>query len=182
LPHFGRRFFTGSRSRLPARRAVLRSRHPDLLAPPGITRSPLARFLFVSSDAGTRELLRRAFAQFAVIAEECDSTVEAFAHLARHYTGVVLDCVDVELALQLIAGIRHVSEDDPTAIIALLPADAPVQAALTLGTIVALNRPLQQGRLELSLQLGFGLTAPSKKVMAAKRKGHIFPRPLLSHK
>jgi DNA-binding response OmpR family regulator len=151
------------------------------------------RFLIASADAGTREFLRRAFAKFAVEAEECEGATEAFAQLHRRYDGVVLDCEDVELAVQLVSGIRSnnaVGEGTPTSVIALLPGEAPLHPVLSAGAVLALHKPLR--RLEplvAGMRMCFRLTPaaekpPAKPATGAKEQGRaaVAARPEVSRK
>jgi DNA-binding response OmpR family regulator len=148
------------------------------------------RFLIASADAGTREFVRRAFAKFAVEAEECEGAMEAFANLERRYDGVVLDCEDVELAVQLVAGIRSsAGSEGPTSVIALLPAEAPLHTVLSAGAVLALHKPLR--RLEplvAGMRIGFRLTPTAEKApeakpaTATKEEGRTPARPKASRK
>jgi DNA-binding response OmpR family regulator len=141
------------------------------------------RFLIASADPGTRELVRRAFAQFALEAETCEGAADAFALLHRRYEGVVLDCEDPELAVQLIAGVRQKAEGaGNTAVIALLPPDTPVQQVLTAGATVALHHPLRLERLMLSLRVALRLATPNEKAAAAKEEGRALARPQTSRR
>jgi DNA-binding response OmpR family regulator len=124
------------------------------------------KFLIASADESTRAQLRRAFGQFDVAPEECAGAVEAFAQLHRGYAGVILDCEDVELSLQLLAGVR--SQEHNTPIIALLPPGSAVKEALTAGASVAICKPVRLDHLATSLRLSFRLQKPSERAAAAK--------------
>ena len=126
----------------------------------------MPKFLIASADESTRAQLRRAFAQFAIQPEECNGAVEAFASLHRGYEGVVLDCEDVELSLQLLAGVR--GSGQPTPVIALLPPGSAVKAALTAGATVAICKPMRLDHLATSLRVSFRLQRPSERAAAAK--------------
>ncbi len=126
----------------------------------------MPKFLIASADEGTRTQLRRAFGQFAVEPEECAGAVEAFAQLHRGYEGVILDCEDVELSLQLLAGVR--SQENHTPIIALLPPGSAVKAALAAGASVAKCKPMRLDHLATSLRVSFRLQRPSERAAAAK--------------
>lgn len=128
------------------------------------------RFLVASADAGTRESVRRAFAEFAVQPEECDGAMEAFASLSRRYDGVVVDCEDVDLALQLLAGIRSDPDRAATSVIALLPADIPVQQALSAGANFALHKPVRQENMTKGLRVSFRLLRPKERQAKDKEK------------
>jgi DNA-binding response OmpR family regulator len=151
------------------------------------------RFLIASADAGTREFVRRAFAKFAVEAEECEGAMEAFAHLDRRYDGVVLDCEDVELAVQLVGGIRssNAGSEGTTSVIALLPGEAALHTVLSAGAVLALHKPLR--RLEplvAGMRICFRLTPAAEKPAAAKpataakakEEGRARARPAVSRK
>gem|GEM_PF-6205850 len=140
------------------------------------------KFLIASADAGTREIVCRAFAQFDLEAELCEGVAEAFTHLHRRYTGVVVDCEDAELAMQLIAGLRHHSEGEPTAILALLPPNTPAHQVLASGATIVLHHPLRLDRLTLSLRVALRLTTPDEKAAAAKAAGRAAARPELSRR
>jgi DNA-binding response OmpR family regulator len=128
------------------------------------------RFLIASADEGTRLQVRRAFNQFDVEPEECAGAMEAFASLHRGYEGVVLDCEDVELSLQLLAGVRSGSEHNDTSIIALLPAGTPVKEALNAGANLAVYKPVRSDHLATSLRVSFRLARPSERERSAPIK------------
>src|SRR3954471_23735147 len=129
------------------------------------------KFLVVSADPATREMVLRAFSKFSVEAEICESAADAFEHLNRRYDGVVLDCEDVELALQLFAGVRQKAEGEGhTALIALLPPDTPVQQILAGGATLALHHPLRLDRLTLSLRVALRLTTTNEKAAAVRQE------------
>jgi len=127
------------------------------------------KFLIASADSGTRALVKRAFAQFGVEPEECESTAEAFALLARNYEGVIVDFDDVDLALQLVTGLRS-NADNHACVIALLPPEVPVKQALGAGANVALNKPLRIDHLGRSLRVTFRLTTAAEKAAASKQE------------
>jgi DNA-binding response OmpR family regulator len=128
------------------------------------------RFLVASADSSTRALVKRAFTQFAVEPEECEGTMEAFASLHKSYDGVVVDFEDVDLALQLIAGIRSKENGAACCIIALLASDTPVKQALSGGANIALNKPLRIDHLARSLRVSFRFTTAAEKAQAAKQE------------
>ncbi len=97
--------------------------------------------------------------------------MEAFAQMHRGYAGVILDCEDVELSLQLLAGIR--SQENHTPIIALLPPGSAVKAALTAGASVAICKPIRLDHLATSLRVSFRLQKPSERAAAAKASAVI---------
>src|SRR4051812_47860300 len=53
--------------------------------------SQVPRFLVASTDLPTRALVKRAFAQFNIEAEECEGSMEAFASLHKKYDGIIVD-------------------------------------------------------------------------------------------
>jgi DNA-binding response OmpR family regulator len=116
------------------------------------------KFLLASTDDATRALVRRAFSEFAIEPEECAGVMEAFSQVpGRHYDGVVLDCEDVDLALQLLTGLRAEDAAERTNVIALLPTEVPLTQALVAGAKLALHKPLKVERVSLSLRVSFGL-------------------------
>jgi DNA-binding response OmpR family regulator len=121
-----------------------------------------SRFLVSSADADTRALLKRAFAQFSVVPEECAGTVEALALLKRNYDGVIVDFDDTDLALQLVAGIRT-HHENATVVVALLPQELPVKQALSAGAHLALNKPLRIDHISRGLRVSFRLSRPSER-------------------
>lgn len=123
------------------------------------------RFLVASADAGTRALLKRAFSQFAVVPDECEGTMEAFSLVQRQFEGVVVDFDDVDLATQLVAGIRA-HHENATVVVALLPQDVPVKQALSAGAHLALNKPLRIDHLTRSLRVSFRLSRPNERAQA----------------
>jgi DNA-binding response OmpR family regulator len=126
------------------------------------------KFLVASADAGTRDLVRRAFSNYSIEAEECLGAMEAFAHLERRYDGVVLDCEDVELAIQLLTGLKGNSQAENMRVIALLPAETPVQQVLSAGAAFAIHKPVRVDRLATILRICFHLTTRSEKATAAR--------------
>jgi DNA-binding response OmpR family regulator len=134
------------------------------------------KHLVASGDAEVRELARRAFSEFAIEPEFCDGEVEAFALLHRRYDGIVLDCVDVELTLQLLAGVRAQEDRSGTGMIALLPGEVTVQQALAAGASVALHKPFRLQHLSNSISFCFRI--PRVDARAQKEKGRgVAPQP-----
>jgi DNA-binding response OmpR family regulator len=141
--------------------------------------SQVPRFLVASTDLPTRALVKRAFAQFNIEAEECEGSMEAFASLHKKYDGIIVDFEDVELALQLVAGIRSNSDNgNSTCVIALLPPEIPVKQALSAGANIALNKPLRIDHLARSLRVSFRLTTAAEKQQAAKAESRESGVPL----
>jgi hypothetical protein len=90
--------------------------------------------------------------------------MEAFARLERRFEGVIVDCDDnVELAMQLVAGIRGHAESEGTRVIALLPSSVPVKQALSAGAYIAMNKPLRIDHLARSLRVSFHLVPRSER-------------------
>ena len=123
------------------------------------------RFLVASTDADTRALLKRAFAQFSVVPEECAGALEAFSMVERKYEGIIVDFEDVDLASQLVSGIRT-HHENATVVMAILPQDVPVKQALTAGAHLALNKPLRIDHLTRSLRVSFRLARPNERAAA----------------
>jgi DNA-binding response OmpR family regulator len=124
------------------------------------------RFLIASTDDATRALLRRAFSEFAIEPEECAGVMEAFAKVDRRYEGVVLDCEDVDLALQLLNGVQAKDAAERVSVIALLASEVPLTQALAAGAKLALHKPLKVERISLSLRVSFGLMRIKDRVAA----------------
>lgn len=126
------------------------------------------KFLIASTDDATRALVRRAFSEFAIEPEECAGVMEAFSHVPnRRYEGVVLDCDDVDLALQLLTGMQAKDAAERTNVIALLPSEVPLTQALVAGAKLALHKPLKVERISLSLRVSFGLVRKEKEKVRA---------------
>ncbi|MBI2678902.1 MAG: response regulator transcription factor [Candidatus Koribacter versatilis] len=141
------------------------------------------RYLIASADAGTLDVVRRAFAKFAVEAEVCEGAAEAFARLNRRYDGVVLDCEDVELAIQLVSGMRSTASENPPGVIALLPGESPLHPVLSAGAVLALHKPLR--RLEpliAGMRICFRLTTPGEKAAAAREDARTISQPAPSRR
>jgi DNA-binding response OmpR family regulator len=128
------------------------------------------RFLVISADAGTHEVVRRAFAKFGAEVEVCHGAAEGFARLERRYDGIVLDCEhDLELGMQLITGLRHKNDGEAhTPLIALLPPHAAAAQVLAAGATMAMHKPMRPDQLATSLRVSLRLTTPNEKAAAAR--------------
>lgn len=132
------------------------------------------KYLVASADGEVREQARRAFSEFAIEPTFCEGAVEAFAMLHRRFDGVVVDCEDVELSLQLCSGLRAQSESGGTPVVALLPGEVTVQRALAAGAAVALHKPFRIQHLANSICFCFHVP----RVERAKEKGRsMAPQP-----
>ena len=124
------------------------------------------RFLIASTDDATRALLRRAFSEFAIEPEECAGVMDAFTRVDRRYEGVVLDCDDLDLSLQLLNGVQAQDAAERVSVIALLPSEVPLTEALAAGAKLALHKPLKLERISLSLRVSFGLLRTKDRAAA----------------
>lgn len=129
----------------------------------------MPRILIVTQDDGTRALVKRALGQFGVEAEECEGAMQAFASLHKKYDGVIVDFEDVDLALQLVSGVRS-NPENGACVVALLPSDVPVKQALNAGANIALNKPLRIDHLARSLRVTLRLTTTAERTAAAKQE------------
>ncbi len=144
------------------------------------------KYLVASASAEVRESARRAFSEFAIEPVFCEGVVEAFALLERRFDGVVVDCEDVDLSLQLCRGLRSQEERGGTPVIALLPGEVAVQRALTAGAMVALHKPFRVQHLATSICVCFHVPrveasrSPVKKTDKEKGQGAV-PQPGVPH-
>ncbi len=139
------------------------------------------KYLVASANAEVREQARRAFSEFAIEPTYCDGAVEAFALLNRRFDGVVVDCEDVELSLQLCAGLRAQSESGGTPVVALLPAEVTVQRALSAGASVALHKPFRLQHLGNSICFCFRVPRVDTRGMQTEKGRAPAAQPEVSH-